>query len=68
MTKPAINARELEHFIKGQAKEEIADKTKRSAIPVVCKRHNGKTWADLTGTDKDDIMRALAIAHGIVLE
>lgn len=68
MAKPAVSARSLEHFTEGQGPEEEKRKAKDRARVTGLAAFEGKVFADLSSQEKDDILKTLAIAAGLIIE
>lgn len=68
MAKKAIKARKLKHFEDGQKATEEQRKAKERARRTGPEAFKGKVFSDLTGTEKDDLLKSLAVSAGILTE
>ena len=68
MAKAAVKARELKHFEDGQKPLEEKRKAKERVRRLGPETFKGKIFAKLTEGEKDELLKTLAIAAGLVLE
>ena len=68
MTKAAVKGRELEHFTAKQGPEETRRKAKERARATGSASFMGKTFAELNEAEKDELLKTLAIAAGLIVE
>lgn len=64
----AIKARSLQHFKDEQEPQQNRRKAKQRGKVSAKQQFEGKTFATLSNQEKDDLLKALAIAAGIIEE
>jgi len=64
----ATMARNTKYYKDHQKPKDDKAKAKRVAIETVKSNMSEKTFADLTGPEKDDLLKVLAIQAGFIVE
>jgi hypothetical protein len=68
MAANVVKLRETSEYIAGQGANEAKRKAKAKAKAQVKTSLKGKTFDELTGPEKDDLLKALAIQAGLIEE
>jgi len=64
----AVKLRETTEYIERQAPREAKRKSRRRALRQAKNSVKGKTFAELTVDQKDDLLKACGIALGLITE
>lgn len=68
MAKKALKVQELQSYISGQEIEDSTAKKRKEDIEGFVDSFRGKTFAELTGSEKDDLLKAVAIKTRMIAE